>query len=145
MDRFLAKIEPEPNSGCWIWIGAGLKYGNFKYDGRVIQAQRAAWLLFIGGIPAGFYVCHRCDVARCVNPQHLFIGTIWDNATDAKNKGRTARGERNWNARLTAADIVRIRGLAAAGVCQREIMNTFGIVQSAVSNIIHRRRWGHVV
>lgn len=93
--RFMAKVKVA-RSGCWLWRGAvkqgGLPYGRFRLWGKIVKAHRAAWLLFVGPIPAGRCGLHRCDVPRCVSPAHLFLGTIADNVADMLAKGRGRDG-----------------------------------------------------
>jgi hypothetical protein len=85
---------PEPNSGCWIWAGSwgsgkpGARYGDFRRNTRPHLAHRAAYEVFIGMIPPGAHVLHRCDVSVCCNPRHLFVGTNRDNIADSMAKGR---------------------------------------------------------
>lgn len=94
IDRFMDKIEPEPNSGCWLWTAAvsRLGYGTFRgesvYDPER-KAHRHSWKLFRGRIPDGLHVLHKCDVRCCVNPDHLWLGTQGDNVRDCFRKGRT--------------------------------------------------------
>lgn len=88
-EMFEDKYIPEPNSGCWLWIGAlRAGYGNFWYKGKNESAHRVSWLLHNGKIPDEKCVLHKCDMPSCVNPDHLFIGTQRDNVIDAVSKGR---------------------------------------------------------
>lgn len=86
--RFDAKTQR--SEGCWFWLGPLYPkgYGSFWYQGRNVGAHRAAYELFVGPVPPGLSVCHRCDVPCCVNPEHLFLGTARDNLLDASAKGR---------------------------------------------------------
>ena len=88
--RFEEKFIPEPNTGCWIWmVGANKQgYGLFWADGRPTRAHRFAYAKYVGPIPDGLHVLHRCDVPSCVNPAHLFLGTNADNVADREIKGR---------------------------------------------------------
>lgn len=89
MDRFVEKVVLMPD-GCWHWSAARHAYGYGKIGlekGNGL-AHRIAWALFVGPIPEGMFVCHRCDVPWCVNPAHLFLGTHQDNVDDMVAKGR---------------------------------------------------------
>lgn len=93
MERFDAKYIPEPNSGCWIWLGQprAQGYGGFRHEGKRKLAHRASYEIHIGLIPSGLHVLHKCDVTACVNPDHLRLGTNNDNIADKFARGRVAR------------------------------------------------------
>lgn len=83
---------PEPNSGCWLWVGGTRDkrgYGNWIRQGfDTRSAHRISWMMHKGPIPDGLHVLHKCDVTLCVNPEHLFLGTNQDNIDDKVRKGR---------------------------------------------------------
>lgn len=99
-DKFNNLWVPEPNSGCWIWIGTVVNdgYGFISHNGDPDRAHRCSWKLFKGEIPKGIYVCHKCDTPLCVNPDHLFLGTPLDNMLDKIRKGRgnAPKGGNHW-------------------------------------------------
>lgn len=89
--RFAKYWMPEPNSGCWLWLGAGAERAILSsgVGGKPLLASHVSLFLHKGQhVPKGMYACHHCDNGLCVNPEHLFVGTPRDNAMDMINKGR---------------------------------------------------------
>jgi hypothetical protein len=108
----------------------------------------------------GHHACHHCDVRLCVNPAHLFEGTQQANEDDKKRKGRTprgarhgsstkpqrvARGSRGGRAKLTEADVVRIKQLVLSqGALRSHVARQYGVTTTLVSRILSRKIWRHV-
>lgn len=89
MQRFFDKVQKTET--CWIWTAAirgKSGYGCLKYRNKIIDAHRVSWMIHYGEIPKGLCVCHHCDNRKCVNPNHLFLGSHKDNMQDCSLKGR---------------------------------------------------------
>jgi len=120
-------------------------YGRFWANGRAAYATHyALWVDSGADVPPGMIVCHSCDNPSCVNPAHLWIGTVADNHHDAMAKGRNTKGSRHGEAKLTEADVVRIRHGAARGVSGTALADEFGVSSANIYLIVHRRGWVHV-
>ena len=88
----LSKLVP---SGCIEWQSALRNgYGRLIIGSRTdgtrtsVSAHRLAYEVHVGKIPNGFFVCHKCDNPKCINPDHLFVGTRQDNVDDREAKNR---------------------------------------------------------
>ena len=91
-DRFWAHVEPEPNTGCWLWVGSldGGGYGRFWDGRRQSCAHRVAFEIFRSPIPPAMEIDHLCRVRPCVNPQHLETVTPSVNQRRGGPASRTA-------------------------------------------------------
>lgn len=96
-ERFWAKVDRSEPAGCWPWLGApnDSGYGRLRIAGQLVRAHRLSYELAHGPIPDDLVVRHTCDNPSCVNPQHLIIGTVADNAADMVSRDRQATGERH--------------------------------------------------
>jgi len=90
--RFEGKFRVTP--GCWPWTGSKtLKgYGQLRWKYNSLVASRVSYELYVGPIPEGLMVRHRCDNPSCVNPDHLELGTAADNSADMVQRGRHNNG-----------------------------------------------------
>jgi hypothetical protein len=147
IERFEEKFVPEPNSGCWLWTAATkeLGYGVIGVGSRghgTDKAHRVSWKLYRGEIPAGMVVCHKCDTPACVNPDHLFLGTLGDNMRDCVRKGRNFlpdnRGERAKWAKLT---LEAVRDIKTRRMSSPKFAALYGCSRSAIARIWEGRNW----
>jgi hypothetical protein len=118
-------------------------------NGGEYKAHRVSYFLEYGRVPNDRWVLHRCDVRRCVNPAHLFIGTPKDNSQDAVKKGRNTRlyGEANGKAKLTRRQVNSIKRMLEAKAAgkldlhQYEIGRIHGVSPATVSYLKNGGRW----
>lgn len=143
-DRFWSKVKKNNDPKlCWEWqAGLIVGYGAFWLRGKTCKAHRVAWELTNGGIPDGLCVLHECDNPKCVNPNHLFLGTVLINNIDKAQKDRSLFGERNPRAKLSPQDVDDIRRqYARGGLSQAAIAMQYGIDNTQVSRIVRRKQW----
>lgn len=141
--RFWAKVQKRDQ--CWLWTGAASRqgYGQLLFKRKNEKAHRLSWQLHNGAIPEGVWVLHKCDVKKCVRPDHLFLGTRLDNVRDMIAKGRDARGERSATAKLTEGKVREIISIGSS-LSRAEIGRRFGVHSTTVSWILRGHGWKHI-
>jgi hypothetical protein len=159
ISRFWLKVDKEHESGCWIWRGNLNKqgYGRFGVNRKIILAHRYSWEITNGEIPDGMYVCHICDVPACVNPSHMFLGTLADNNEDMRRKGRginppakanrtsfqkgVTSGENHPRAKLTRSDIEEAKLLREQGWKYKDIAKKYGVATPTLHRAVRGTTW----
>lgn len=164
-DRFWSKADKTPGNGigdCWFWTSTIDKMGRgtFKVSAKRgnVQAHRQAYELAKGAIPEGLCVLHVCDVGKCVNPDHLFVGTQKDNVQDAINKGRwivpynrdkqdmtdKQVGSKNNYAKLDEDKVKEIKKMLDRGLTHKTIASYFDVSRATIGAIHTGKAWTHV-
>lgn len=138
----------DPATGCWLWTAdASNRWGYGRVSHRLERlAHRLSYSAFRGQIPMGQKVLHRCDVPRCVNPEHLFLGTNIDNMRDMQSKGRTRgnagkRGESNALAKLTTAAVEQIRSTSIVRGSITALARQHGVSRRAINFALRGETW----
>lgn len=180
--RFWSKVDKNgpvprhmPELGpCWVWCAAKDKhgYGRINIGKRpngtsiTVLSHRLSYTIAHGPVPRrsghhGTCVCHKCDNPSCVNPDHMFLGTMSDNMRDKVEKGRHARGttsgpkkhpgkyprrEKHYSAKLSTEAVAKIRrlyrGRWSCGPTMDEFAKEFGVSRSTVADALKGSCWG---
>lgn len=143
--RFHEKYERIPFSGCWIWTGGTNErgYGIIGVTAyRVEKAHRVSWKLHGCDLPKDANVLHRCDVPSCVNPAHLFLGTLKDNMRDCVAKGRNfIPDNRGIKAAWAKLDWSAVKDIRTKRMTQQKFADLYGCSRSAVRNVQLNKAW----
>lgn len=170
-ERFWEKVEK--GKSCWIWRAAKDEsgYGKIGVSGKVEMAHRVSWSFENGEIPNGMCVLHRCDNPSCVRASHLFIGDQKENMNDMTCKGRRScgdshsaavkhgiprgdahysrngrsmKGDKHPNSKLTSADVIDIRSRVSFGEKRSVLANEYGISYTHLCAIASGAKWRHI-
>lgn len=158
---FFGRIKKDEKTGCIEWQGNinNQGYGVLRSEEnkrKMVSAHRFVWELFNGKIPDGMCICHKCDNRKCVNIEHLFLGTWYDNNHDRSIKGRSGkrkytdderkrysimnRGENNNYSKLTESQVLEIKKLKGRFTIQN-IADMYSVSKSCIKDIFGGKTW----
>lgn len=165
-DRFWPKVDRRGPDECWNWIASSTRqgYGVIGIGPHSIEtAHRVSWALANGLITDGLWVLHKCDNRKCVNPNHLYLGTVKENARDLIERGkpyheirkhitpdvelkRIAALPRGANHHRSNAKLSedQVREILDATGSQKAIAEQYGVCQQLISRIKRRTLWEHI-
>ena len=152
-ERFHEKVDRRESDECWPWTAGttGKGYGQLRKGApsrRMLLAHRISYELVNGPITKDLQVLHSCDNPPCVNPKHLFLGTVTDNMRDMEQKGRGKRpdskGEKNGRAKLTVKQVAEVRrdyvrGSHTHGL--KSLAKKYGVHFSLIGFIVRGECW----
>lgn len=156
-ERFKNSYKINKDNGCWEWTKSlgSHGYAHTANKGKNLRGHRVSYKLYIGKIPKGKLVLHKCDNRKCVNPEHLFLGTQKDNMLDMSKKnrhpiaqkGKKVKGfengklENHHSAKLNLIKVDEIRILLKANVSMAEIARRYSVSPKTIFNIKNNRIW----
>ena len=145
------RMTVDPVTGCWEWNGCkrsgyGRTTAGSRKDGsrRTVSAHRLSYELYKGEIPHGYVICHKCDNPCCINPDHLFAGTVQDNVDDRQRKGRNVvlYGEAQPLAKLTEQSVRQARWEREnVGTSFQKLADRYGVNKKTMQNAIYGITW----
>ena len=142
--RLFSRSIPNDKTGCLEFTGSCSKsrYAMFKFRNKSFLVHRLSFAAFTGNVPEDMCVLHTCDNPRCINPDHLWLGTRGDNNRDSAEKGRRACGTKNASCKLTALQVREIR--SRCGVkreSHRALAEVFGVSHNTIGSIVRGDHW----
>ena len=149
-ERIEELSSPKDDNGCRLWLGGHLDKDGYpriwdfeenKIKGvhYIVLKKKLGRKLRQGCIP-----CHTCDNPTCVEPSHLWEGTVQQNCVDRENKGRGnhPKGSKVFASKLTEKQVKRIRKIK--GETQQQLADKFGVSQYTIHCILYRKTWRHI-
>ena len=138
--NIITKVSICKETGCWNFTGCVQSngYARLTYKRKTMGAHRWSYIAFIGDIPIGIDVCHKCDNRKCVNPLHLFLGTRKENMHDAVLKGRQAKGFMLPQSKLSDLDKEKIMARVNAGHLYKDIAKDFNVHRVSIGNVARK-------
>lgn len=149
--RFWKKVAKGDQEECWHWEASkdSSGYGIFKIGQTNVRAHRYSYLIHKGNILNGQQVCHTCDNPSCVNPRHLFVGTMIDNQIDKIQKGRQYKPPSEGNLSLITqgtADAIRAAYQPRRGPRPnygeiKRLSELFGLTRKVIADVVAGKTW----
>ncbi len=135
--RFRRKVAShKTKAGCLEWQAAtNGRYGIIRSSSKRhewLLAHRVSYELNVGPIPKGMDVLHSCDNPKCVNPEHLSVGSPKENSADMVKKDRQKRSA------FSYSDAAQMRYMSATvGMTQSEIAGYYGVSRPLISMLLN--------
>lgn len=134
------KVIREDLGECWETIRNKMQ---FSYNGKAMLSHRVAYTITKGEIPKGMVIRHKCDNSKCINPEHLELGSQQENIQDKVKRGRVPSGDKHMNAKLTnivALEIYNFKGTQSLSETARQ----YNISKQNVKSIWDKKTWKHI-
>jgi HNH endonuclease len=151
-ERFLEKLSKKDKNGCINWKGNFASTGGHAIIGFIIngksytyKAHRLSYQFFKGEIPRKKFVLHSCNNVKCVNPEHLRVGTQKENVRDRIKDETDNKGERHGMSKLTEAKVKKIRKMKKLKMNAATIGAHFNVSEWTIYDVLNKRRWSHVL
>jgi hypothetical protein len=149
-EKFWLFVNKNANNGCWEWTGKLYRngYGNFQFKGISYLAHRISYKLEYGQIENNLFALHKCDNRKCINPEHLFLGTHIDNMKDMTNKNRQAdfKGVQKYNSKLNDDAVIYIRNnYIPFKNMAKDLAEKYGVSTQIIYNVANGNIWKHVI
>jgi DNA-binding CsgD family transcriptional regulator len=138
IERFEVKYA-RSDSGCWEWLASKNRKGYGLFSSQLeSSAHRFSYSHYVGEIPVGIHVLHKCDNPSCVNPNHLFLGSNADNMADKVAKGRQPKGKTHVFSTLTDEILETIFQMRSEGKSTKEIGLAVNLHPSTISKYLKK-------
>ena len=117
-------------------------YVNISFNGSKTRAHRVSYCIANGVTLEsikGLLVRHKCDVRNCVNPEHLELGSHQDNMDDMVSRGRSKKGEANWNVKINdeqCREILKVYVRGRKGYGLRTLAKKYGVALNTILMIV---------
>lgn len=133
-------------SGCFVVTShkaTSNGYPSVYYERESVSMHRKVYTEMFGDIPKGYVVRHKCDNKKCVNPEHLEVGTYKQNSQDMVDRNRHSYGEKNKMSKLRESDVIAIRE-NKKGLSNRDLTNLYNVSESTIIRAKTGKSWKHV-